>query len=67
MCWVMIPTRSAVEVMGSRVGGSPMVATSIAPPSVWATAKLGNAMLARAAMAAAFRMEFMVFSLFNVT
>src|ERR687897_2336548 len=32
MCWVTMPTRSAVEAIGSSVGGSPIVATSITPP-----------------------------------
>jgi len=32
VCCVTIPTRSAVEVIGSSVGGSPIVATLMTPP-----------------------------------
>src|SRR4051812_17307931 len=41
-----MPTRSAVDDIGSRVGGSPIVATLITPPFSWARRVEGKAISA---------------------
>ncbi len=60
-CWVIMPTRSAVETIGSSVGGSPTVATLMTwPPPDAARASDGATAVHRPAIAKSRRVSLMV-------